>query len=95
MENKDSEKFLEPSFSSLVISMATSTVLKMGLDPSSKEEKDLKVARYNIDLLEILQEKTKNNLSPEENQLLENCLKDLKFHFIQLNKGEEKGEEKK
>jgi len=76
----------EPSFSSLVMSMATNAILKMGLDPSSKAEKDLTIARYNIDLLEILKEKTKNNLTEEESKLIEQCLKDLKLHFIQTNK---------
>ncbi len=85
MEEKNS-KTLEPSFSSLVMSMAATTVLKMGLDPSSKGEKNLKMARYNIDLLEILQKKTKNNLTQEESKLIEDCLKDLKLHFIQLDK---------
>ena len=83
---EENTKAIQPSFSSLVMSMAASTIIKMGLEPSSQEEKDLDTARFNIDLLEILQEKTKNNLTEEESKLLEDCLKDLKLHFIQLNK---------
>ncbi len=83
---EEDTKKLEPSFSSLVMSMATSTILKMGLDPSSKDEKNLEMARYNIDLLEIIKDKTENNLTPEESKLIKDCLKDLKLHFIQVNK---------
>lgn len=83
--SKEQPQKLEPSFSSLVMSIAASAIIKLGLDPESKEEKNLPLARYNIDLLEILQEKTKNNLTKEESDLIDNCVKDLKLQAIQIS----------
>ena len=82
MSNENNQK-LEPSFSSLVISIATSAAIHLGLDPNSKEEKNIDLARYNIDLLEVLQEKTKNNLSKEESELIDRFIKDLKLQVVQ------------
>ena len=82
----EESKKLDPSFASLIMSMASAAILKMGLDPEAKEEKDMKMARYNIDLLEILMEKTKNNLTEKESKLLEACIKDLQLQFVQINK---------
>lgn len=91
----DKNKSFEPSFSSLVISMATMSIVKMGLDPNSKEEKNLDMARYNIDLLEILQQKTKNNLSEEEQKLLDQCVKDLKLQYVQVEQNTDSNSTKK
>ena len=46
---------------------------------------DLKLARHNIDLLELMQEKTKNNRTPEEDQLLEHLLYQLRMSFVQAS----------
>ena len=73
-----------PVFSSLVLSIASAAILKMGLDPEKKEEKDLTLARYNIDLLALLKEKTKNNLSKEEKELLDSCVSDLQIQFVNV-----------
>ena len=77
-----SQSLPSPQFSNLVLSIASVAVLKMGLDPSHKEKKDLDLARYNIDLLALLKEKTKNNLSKEEIKLLDSCVSDLQIQFV-------------
>lgn len=77
-----------PQFASLVMSIASAAVLKMGLDPNNKKEKDLALARYNIDLLELLKEKTKNNLSKEEEDLLCSCISDLQIQFVNIQNKE-------
>jgi hypothetical protein len=41
------------------------------------------LARHSIDLLGVLQEKTKGNLTLEEQRLVENSLTELRFRFIQ------------
>ena len=75
-------------FSTLVLSLASTALIKMGLDPKNKEEKNMELARYNIDLLEILKEKTQNNLTEEELKILSTCINDLRLQFIQVqNKG--------
>ena len=83
-----------PGFSSLVLSIASAAVLKMGLDPNKKEEKDLTLARYNIDLLDLLKEKTKNNLSKEEKELLDSCVSDLQIQFVNVQNQEKRINEK-
>ena len=83
---KPSREILKPDFSHLVLSIASTALLKMGLDSRSKEEKDRNMARYNIDLLSVLKEKTKNNLTKEEAALLDSCIQDLQLKFVQTER---------
>lgn len=86
-KNKDSLNDLEKaSFSTLVLSISSSAIIHMGLDPASKEKKDLRIAQFNIDLLEVLKDKTKGNRTDAETKLIDQCLQDLRMHFIQSNK---------
>lgn len=76
----------EASFSTLILSLASSAAMAMGLAPdpqSGKTEKDMQLARFNIDLLSMLNEKTKNNRTPDEDRFLASILQDLKMKFIQ------------
>jgi len=92
----DSKKPLPtPTFSNLVMSIASVAVLKMGLDSNSETEKNMELARYNIDLLDLLKEKTKGNLSKEEKMLLESCVSDLQIQFVNVkNKDKDKDKDK-
>lgn len=77
---------LEASFSVLVMSIASSAVMAMGLAPhpqSGETHKDKNMARFNIDLLLMLQTKTKNNLTTDEKQFLETVINDLQIKFVQ------------
>ena len=74
------------SFSSFVVSLATSAMTHLGEGPSSSI--DLPIARQTIDLLALLQEKTEGNLDDEERQLLETVLTETRIKFVQhANKG--------
>ena len=53
---------------------------------TKKKETDLDQARYMIDIIEILQEKTKGNLTPEEAQMLEGLLYQLRMLFVGKSK---------
>ena len=53
--------------------------MKMG---DGKKE-SLALARYNIDLLSLLEEKTAGNLTEKESKLLKSCLSDLRLKFVQ------------
>jgi hypothetical protein len=44
------------------------------------------MARFNIDLLEVLQTKTKNNLLKEEGDFLNNLIADLRLKYVELSK---------
>ena len=83
-KDKKQTKLPAPQFNSLIMSIASTALLKMGLSSEKKEEKDLTMARYNIDLLDLLKEKTKNNLSLEEKELLDSCISDLQIQFVHI-----------
>lgn len=86
-QNEVNSQKLEASFSMLTMSIASSALMAMGLtpDPSTgKTQADKNVARFNIDLLLILKEKTKNNLTADETDLLTHILQDLQMKFIQM-----------
>jgi hypothetical protein len=76
------------SFSFLVLSLRAQTEMQLGLMHYGEEEKpepDLELARHGIDLMAVLLEKTKGNLSLEEHRLLENSLTELRFRFVQVS----------
>lgn len=78
---------LEATFSTLVISIASSAIANLGLEKNpqtSKIEKNLPVAQYSIDLLVILREKTKNNLTESEKNYLDAIIQDLQVKYIQV-----------
>jgi hypothetical protein len=78
---------LEASFSVLIMSIASSAIMAMGLAPNPQGgeiHKDKSMARFNIDLLVVLQGKTKGNLSPEESQFLENLINDLQMKYVSV-----------
>ena len=76
------------NFSAFVLSLATTAAVHFGDidDPMSgeKHDPDLKAARQMIDILALLQEKTKGNLTLEEQRMLENSLTELRFRFVQV-----------
>lgn len=81
------EQKLEASFSLLSMSIASNAMMALGLTPdpqTGKTEVDKHLARFNIDLLLVLKEKTKNNLSADEVGLLDHILQDLQMKFIQI-----------
>ena len=80
------QKQLEANFSTLTLSIGSSAAMALGLVPnpvSGKTEKDVEVARFNIDLLRMLRDKTKNNLNPDEQTFLDSVIADLQLKFVQ------------
>jgi len=85
------EKVWEPplpeiNFSSFIFSLSTSALLHFGeiSDPiSNKKEKNLPLAKQTIDLLGMLKEKTKGNLSKDEEELLDNILFNLRMKYVE------------
>jgi hypothetical protein len=76
-----------PNFEFLVISLRAQAEMQLGLMHLGEEKPkpELPLARHTIDLLGILLEKTKGNLSLEEQRLLENSLTELRFRFVQIS----------
>jgi len=74
------------TFEFLVLSLKMQAELHMGLirmDEDDKAEPNLPVARHTIDLLAMIQEKTKGNLSMDEQRMIENSLTELRFRYVQ------------
>jgi hypothetical protein len=76
-------------FGTFVLSLGSSAILHLGEvehPESGKVEKDLAMAKHTIDLLSMLQEKTKGNLTAQEDKLLESLLYDLRIRFVNASK---------
>jgi hypothetical protein len=75
------------TFDFLVLSLKTQADMALGLIHFGNEEERPKpephAARHMIDLLAMLEEKTRGNLSMEERRLLENSLTELRFRYVQ------------
>jgi len=79
----------EINFSSFVLSLSSSALLHFGQIPdpiTKKKERNLPLAKQTIDILGILKEKTKGNLSKDEEQLISNLLYDLRVRYVEENK---------
>ncbi len=80
---------IEANFSTLVLSIGSSAAMSLGIAPNpttGKTEKNLEVARFNIELLRMLRQKTVNNLSPDEQKFLDSVTSDLQMKFVQNSK---------
>ena len=87
-EEKGSAPLPEINFSSFLLSLSSSVLLHLGeiADPQSGEKKkDLVLAKQSIDIINLLKEKTKGNLTQEEEKLLEHLLYDLRMRFVKAN----------
>jgi len=76
-------------FSTFVLSLASAAMMGLGLAPrpdTGKQTVDLTMARQNIDLLELFQQKTKNNLSAEEEKLLDRVLFEIRTKYLEVSK---------
>jgi hypothetical protein len=77
----------KPDLASLLISLGHSALYHLGLvaDPQSGQrgERNLALARETIDLVEMLQQKTRGNLTPDEERLLEDLLYDLRMRYVE------------
>jgi len=81
------QQTMQATFSMLIMSIASSAATAMGLspDPQSGEfSKDKNMARFNIDLLLMLKEKSKNNLTEEEQKFLDTVISDLQIKFVSI-----------
>jgi len=71
-------------FSNFVMGLATAVLIELGVveDPLTKKKRFQKDhARQHIEILEMLEKKTRGNLDAEEKGLLENVLRDVKLAF--------------
>jgi len=78
----------------LILSLRTQAEMYLGMlhagDEQDRPEPDFRIARHTIDLLAMLEEKTRGNVTIEEQRLLENSLTELRFRYVQALEQHEK-----
>jgi len=75
----------EVNFSTFVFSLSSSAILHFGEIPdpvTGNKSTNLPMAKHTIDILGLLEEKTKGNLTEDESQLLKNVLYDLRMRYV-------------
>ena len=75
------------NFAALISMLTTQALFALGLlqvKGQEKREPDLELAKYNIDMLETLEEKTKGNLTKEEETVLTNTLNELRMGYVKV-----------
>ena len=78
----------EPEMSVIISSLATQALIGLGVmthPVSNKKETDLVSAKFSIDLLSVLEEKTKGNLADIEKRFIETILHDLRMKFVEAS----------
>jgi hypothetical protein len=74
-------------FAGLVSMLFTQTLFSLGfiqVKGEDKREPDLALAKYNIDMLEMLEEKTKGNLAADEQKALVDTLNELRMAYVKV-----------
>jgi hypothetical protein len=85
-----------PDFGFLIYSLRLQAEMCLGLLPFGEEKgPDLNLARHHIDLLAMLQEKTRGNLTLEEQRALDNSVTELRFRFLQVREQESHPQEQR
>lgn len=80
------------SFVNFLSTLATNAAAALGAVPhpaTGQRSLDLDSAKYWLDILSMLRDKTKNNLHPQENRLLEGLLGDMRMQYVHLVKATE------
>jgi hypothetical protein len=88
-QNKSSDDLPGLNFSTFVISLSTQALMHLGEIPdpiTGKVASDFPVAKQMIDIIGMLGEKTRGNLDPGEQQLMEDVLYDLRMRYVEAVK---------
>lgn len=90
-ESATTEQKIEevPDFITFISSLSANALYNMGLmntPISEKAKKNMSLARYTIDIIAMLKEKTMGNLTKEEQRFVDSLLYDLKLKFVNLCK---------
>lgn len=79
----------ELNFSTFILSLSTSVLVNLGEFPdpiTNQNTTNLPVAQQTISIIEILQDKTRGNLTAEEERLIDMVLYDLRMKYIEAAK---------
>jgi hypothetical protein len=81
----------QANFPGLISMLATQVFFALGListDQNKDAQPDLEMAKFNIDMLGVLEEKSKGNLSDDEAKMLNDTLQQLRMAFVQVSQKE-------
>ena len=81
----------EPDFNFFITTLAIQVSISLGAVPNpatNQTEKNLPQAKFIIDTLGMLREKTKGNLTADEDKVLDNLLYELRTQYLAISKGE-------
>ena len=91
-ERTSPEALAPITFGAFVLSLSASAAIHLGLAPGPEggepSPPNLPLVKQTIDILEMLQEKTRGNLAAEELRLLEDVLHDLRIRFVEARRQE-------
>lgn len=82
-----------PIFLDLVISVGAGALQVLVFEPDDKDGPNLDLARYSIDMLELLKVKTKGNLEKDEEKFLDETIHQLRMKYVEV--AQKSGEEAK
>jgi hypothetical protein len=89
-KQKRAEPFSQLDFSALVLTLATTAQVGLGSMPNPQtrqSELNLPAAKQMIDILGLLKDKTKGNLSQDEQALLDSALFNLRMQYVRAMEG--------
>lgn len=72
-------------FPTFILSLSSSALVHLGEVPdpdTGKTAENIEIAKHTIDILAMLEEKTKGNLNAEESKLLKDMLFELRMHYV-------------
>ncbi|MGD9110223.1 MAG: DUF1844 domain-containing protein [Phycisphaerales bacterium] len=75
-------------FAALISMLTTQIFFSLGLihlEGQEPKEPDLELAKYNIDMLETIEEKCKGNLTEQEEKVLKNTLNEVRMAYVKLS----------
>ena len=77
------------SFDTFVLGLASTAFIHLGVAPNpetGKSERNLALARQSLELLSLLKEKTRGNLTPQEEQFFTQLLTDLRLRYVEVSR---------
>lgn len=77
------------SFSTFILGLASTTLIHLGEAPdpeTGQRTPNGELAKQSLDLLDLLERKTKGNLTPDEQRLFQSLLTDLRLKYVNLNR---------
>ena len=87
-EQKRKVPLPEISFNGLIFSLSSSALIYLGEVPdpnTNRKTKDLELAKHTIDTISMLKEKTKGNLTEEEEKFVDSVLADLRWRYVKAS----------